>query len=261
MKTARAKLLSAASENRVPEAKEIIENAALLDIDWTQKESGLGALHRAAQNGHHEVVRLLLGHPLINVNQKTHHDSETSLLLACDGGHTEAVRVLLADSRVELNLADLERMTPLMCASLEGHLEIVKLLVADGRNLGHEEKDKHGDTAVDGALDGKHHEIVSLLMKFCDNPAQTQHIVRMDLGLPGALASGLFALLVFIRKDLLQQKIAIADSNSASSFTIAKKLPTELQMTVCHRVYRSGRDTIPSKDSETSLKSLQDSFL
>jgi hypothetical protein len=46
-----------------------------------------------------------------------------------------------------------------VCVS-RGHLEIVKLLIADGRNLGHEREDKHGDTAVDGALDGKHHEIV-----------------------------------------------------------------------------------------------------
>jgi ankyrin repeat protein len=119
MKTVRAKLLSAASENRVPEVKEIVENAPLLNINWTQKESGLGALHRAAQNGHHEVVRLLLGHPLINASQKTHHDGETPLLLACDGGRTEVVRVLLKDSHVELNLADWEKMTPLMCASLE----------------------------------------------------------------------------------------------------------------------------------------------
>ena len=83
----------------------------------------------------------------------------------------------------------------------------------------------------------------------------------MDLGLPSALASGLFALLVFIRKDLLRQKIAIVDSKTLSFFTIAKKLPTELQMIVCHRVYRSGRDTIPSRDSETSLESVKHLFL
>jgi hypothetical protein len=83
----------------------------------------------------------------------------------------------------------------------------------------------------------------------------------MELGLSGALASGLFALLVFIRKDLLRQKIAIIDSKTASFFAIAKKLPTELQMILCHRVYRSGRDTILLKDSETSLKSLQFLFL
>jgi ankyrin repeat protein len=150
MKTARAKLLSAASGNQIPEVKEVIENAPLLNINWILRGSGLAALHCAAQKGHLEVVRLLLAHPLVNVNRKT-HDGETPLLLACDGGHTEVVRVLLKDSRVKLDLADWERMTPLMCASCEGHLEIVKLLLADGRKLGHEGEDKHGGTALDGA--------------------------------------------------------------------------------------------------------------
>ena len=63
MKAVKAELLRAASGNQVAEVKGIIESNPLLDINWAPKGSGLSALHRASERGHHEVVQLLLGHP------------------------------------------------------------------------------------------------------------------------------------------------------------------------------------------------------
>jgi len=68
------------------------------------------------------------------------------------------------------------------------------------------------------------------------NPTQTRHEVRVKLGVLDELAAEVFALTVFLCDDLLQLKPApLASTTTASAaatqfFTIASKLPMELQM-------------------------------
>ncbi len=58
----------------------------------------------AAQGGHAEVVRLLLAHQDVEVNQ-TNEGGVSALLFASGNGHVEVVKLLLSHQNVELNKA------------------------------------------------------------------------------------------------------------------------------------------------------------
>jgi len=71
------------------------------------------------------------------------------------------------------------------------------------------------------------------------------------------LAAKVFALTVFLCDGLLQPKPPALISNPAVRFfTIASKLPMELQMILCHRVVGSMKQNILLKDSEAAFQSL-----
>ena len=78
-----------------------------------------------------------------------------------------------------------------------------------------------------------------------------------------ALAANRFALTVFLCDDLLQVKPASSDPSIAATrfFTIASKLPMELQMVLCRRAVGSVKQNILHKDSEIAFKSLARSLL
>jgi len=78
-----------------------------------------------------------------------------------------------------------------------------------------------------------------------------------------ALAAEVFALTVFLCDDLLQLQPAshlAATPNPAAAatrfFVIAKRLPMELQMMLCHRAVGSMKQNILRKDSEVAFRSL-----
>jgi len=109
-------------------------------------------------------------------------------------------------------------------------------------------------------------EVVTVLERFVSNPSQTSHEVRVKLGVLDALAAEIFALIIFLCDDLLQLEpihslftsaaAATAATAATRFFAIAKRMPMELQMILCHRVVGSSKDSILSKDSEAAFKSL-----
>jgi ankyrin repeat protein len=84
------------------------------------------ALYMASQNDHVEVVRLLLARKGVEVN-KTSKDGSTVLFMASQYGHVEVVRLLLARKGVEVNKTAQDGFTALMTASQKGHVEVVRL--------------------------------------------------------------------------------------------------------------------------------------
>ena len=64
----------------------------------------------------------------------------------------------------------------------------------------------------------------------------------------------MFALVVFVSDELLQFKDTT--SPAARFFSIARRLPLELQMVLCHLVMGSPKETIPGKESEVAFKEL-----
>jgi len=99
--------------------------------------------------------------------------------------------------------------------------------------------------------------------------------LRVKLGVLDELAAEVFALIIFLCEGLLQLKpgpnpiaalrfFAIFDflaSNPTARaatrfFTIARKLPMELQMILCHYAVGSKKQNILRKDSEAAFKSL-----
>jgi len=236
-----------------------LRNHPGLDVNWkNEDEADSTALHLASEGGHAEVVKLLLAHPQINVNQRDLYES-TSILRGCSSRRVPVLRLLLKDPRVDVSLFDIEDNTPLMCVSTIGCLESVKWLIASGKVLDGIRRATgifSKCTALEIAVIWKRTEVASLLERFAANPTQTRHEIRIELGFPDELAAEHFALLIFLCDGLFQIPPAPIDLPAARFFAMTKRFPMELQMIMCHRVVGSAKDSIISKDSEAAFKSL-----
>jgi len=109
--------------------------------------------------------------------------------------------------------------------------------------------------AIRGAKKFGKTEVATLLERFKENPVETRHAVRVELGLIDDVAAEMFALVVFVSDGLLQIKDT-TPSSAARFFNIARRLPLELQMMLCFRQVGSDKEIIPGKDSEVAFKEL-----
>jgi len=96
---------------------------------------------------------------------------------------------------------------------------------------------------------------VTLLERFKGDATKTRHMVRVELGLI-ALAAEVFALVVFVSDGLLKIKDTTTATPAARFFSLARRLPLELQMVLCHLVMGSSKETIPGKESEAAFREL-----
>jgi len=206
------------------------------------------------------VIPLLLAHPDVDVNVKN-KDGWTPFFRACDGGHPSCVREMLKDSRVKVNEPTNIGRTPLHRAAHWGRLDVIKRWIASGRemDLG-KPGDIHKTDAIGKAKWEVQTEVANLLERFQDNPKETRHAMRVELGLDDNLAAEMFALVVFVSDGLLQVN-ETATTHAATFFSIAARLPLELQMVLCSRVVGSTKEIIPGKKSEVAFKSLAKSLL
>ena len=95
-----------------------------MNTQWTT--DGTTALMLASQNGHTEIVCLLLNHKA-DINKQRTTDHMTAFMIASQNGHTEIVHFLLehgADVKAKIS----DGTTAFMFASQNGHIEIVRLL-------------------------------------------------------------------------------------------------------------------------------------
>lgn len=99
-------------------------------IDVNSKDSfGWTALHRAAENGYHDTVEVLLGRGC-SVNAPATFGG-TALHRAAKNGHTEIARLLL-DNKAAVDAEDNYGGTPLHRAARGGHVGVATLLVDRG---------------------------------------------------------------------------------------------------------------------------------
>ena len=264
------KLYDAAHGGDVLEVESLLKDYPDLNVNWGDV-IGWTSLHIALYQGCVEVVKVLLAHPDINVNVKN-EDGATPWSFGCLRGQVSVVQVLLKDPRVDATLEDIYGCTPLWWASFSENLDMVECLIAGGTDLGDIDKKIQNCTAINMARHRNKTDVVSLLERFVSNPAQTRHEVHVKLGVLDALAAEVFALAVFLCDGLLQLKPAlnpVATPNHAPSypaaatrfFSIASKLPMELQMMLCHRVVGSMKQNILHKDSEPAFKHLAEILL
>ena len=162
---------------------------------------------------------------------------------------------MLKDSRVKVNETVNDGWTPLYRAASCGHFEVIQWWIASGREMDLGEPGDIMTDVIGGAKDNRKTEVVTLLERFKEKPVETRHAVRMELGLLDELAAEMFALAVFVSDGLLQINDT-TPSPAARFFKIAKRLPLELQMILCHRQVGSGKEIIPGKDSEVAFKEL-----
>ena len=219
---------------------------------------GVTLLHHACfEDSRSAVIPLLLAHPDIDVNVKD-RGGFTAFMNACSKGSTFCVREMLKDSRVKVNEPDNNGHTPLWRAARHGHLDVIKWWIASGREM---DLGTPGNDETDAIMVAKERgmtEVVALLERFMENPVETRHAVRLELGLIDALAAGIFALVVFVSDGLLKTKATSVKAGAKRTrfFNIASQLPLELQMVLCFRQVGLDKEIIAGKDSEVAFKEL-----
>ncbi len=128
-----------------------------------QDNDGFTALIYAVQNRHAEVVKELLNHEKIDVNIRK-IDGGTALVLAALDGYGDIVELLLKHRKIDVNLQDNKGATALMCASQEGYSDIVKMLREKGADVN--TKAINGATALLYAVRYGHIKAVQELLKY-----------------------------------------------------------------------------------------------
>ena len=81
-----------------------------VNVNWGDPEFHRTAFFRAC--GHNSVAVL----PKVDVN-KPNIEGATPFFIACQNGHEEVVSLLLADMRIDINMPDNGQCTPLWTAS------------------------------------------------------------------------------------------------------------------------------------------------
>jgi len=163
---------------------------------------------------------------------------------------------MLQDSRVKVNEPDNDGWTPLYGAAYRGHLDVIRRWIVSGREMDLGKSGDHGTDAIGAAKERGKAEVVTLLERFKENPGLTRQQVRVELGLLDELAAEMFALVVFVSDGLLQIKDTTTTTPAARFFSIAARLPLELQMVLCFRQMGSAKEIIPGKESEMAFKEL-----
>jgi len=183
-------------EGKVEEVKEILRDHRTIDVNRRDTSPfSRTYLYQACLDGQDSVVALLLAHPDIDVNLKT--QGSTPFLGACAYGGTASVRLLLRDSRVEVNEADFDGYTPLWYAAYYGYFDLIQWWIASGRDINLGEPRNVFTDAVGIARDKEKAGVVALLERFKENPEETRHAVRLELGCRDEVAAEIFALVVF----------------------------------------------------------------
>ena len=178
------KLYEEAFNGTVGEVKSLFLKHPEVNVNYSH-ESGEGkaALHHACEAGHVAIVDILLSHPDIDVNQKT-HTGKTPFFYACFYGKTSCVRAMLHDARVSINERETDGYTPLCWAAFHGYVEVIRVMIASGRELDLGKPGEKGD-AVGEAGGQQRHEVEELLKRYRRHPADAVDHLKSDLNLKG----------------------------------------------------------------------------
>ena len=97
-----------------------------IDINWKEEQSGSTALIEAVRGRHRHVVRHILRHHNVDVNQKDSNGA-SALSIAAWEGYCEMVRMLIKHPNIDVNVM-IDGYTPYILALGKGHESIVKIL-------------------------------------------------------------------------------------------------------------------------------------
>ncbi|TRX89494.1 hypothetical protein FHL15_009663 [Xylaria flabelliformis] len=114
----------------------------------------------AIENGHHEIVQLLIEKGADVESEDSY--GYTPLHIAAENGHQEIVQLLI-EKGANVESANRSRQTPLLKAVQSRHQEIMKLLIEKGANV--ESKDSYGYAPLHIAAENGHQDIIKLLIE------------------------------------------------------------------------------------------------
>jgi len=259
------RLFNAAIRGDTAAVAGILRTCPAIDVNW-RSEAGWAPLHAACEYGHNAIVVLLMSHPEIDPNRRDSFGGRSPLFWACVKGSTACVRLLLRDPRVRVLGGSDFGYTPLRWAAGNGHVGVVERWIASGREVdlgrpGNPLSDALGAARWQGMT-----EVAELLNHYRRDPAKARHEARLRLGCQEELAADVFALLVFLCDDLVTLPLAEAATppqRAAATrfFAVARRLPMDVQMVLCHRSIGSPKTVITGNASELAFQALGRTFV
>lgn len=201
-------------------------------------------LHAASYFGMSEIISLLLSHPKIDPNADG-ASRRTPFLLACWQNHPHVVAVMVEDGRVDLNKPDDHFHTPIWWAASNGFLECIEYMLASYRCV--DLSSLKGDVPLEK-------NIKTLIDSFKAKPIETRITLRKQLGYADGDACKAFVLSVLLCDGYFSLRRPNADHNRF--FEILIKLPIEMQMVICNRLYGVNKSLIFGKAVNQELTSM-----
>ncbi|KAH9516075.1 E3 ubiquitin-protein ligase MIB1 [Dermatophagoides farinae] len=131
------------------------------DVDVNGVFSSHTALQAASQNGHVEIIKVLLKHNAnVEIEDK---DGDRAVHHAAFGDEPMVISVL-AQAHADMNARNKRRQTPLHIAVNKGHIQVVRKLLDLGCHSSLQ--DCEGDTPMHDAISKKRDDILKLLLEF-----------------------------------------------------------------------------------------------
>ncbi|XP_063396977.1 uncharacterized protein LOC134681326 [Mytilus trossulus] len=124
------------------------------------RNDGISSLFFACQEGHTEVVQMLINNKA-DIN-KCRDTAASPLLVACEKGHTEVVQMLI-NNKADINKCRDTGASPLFFACQEGHTEVVQMLINNKADI-NKCRDNDGVSPLFIACQKGHTEVVHMLI-------------------------------------------------------------------------------------------------
>ncbi|XP_048059090.1 transient receptor potential cation channel, subfamily N, member 1 isoform X2 [Megalobrama amblycephala] len=151
-------LLLAAEQGHTEVVRVLLQNNARVDVF---DEEGKAAIHLAAEQGHQDIVDILLSHKAF-VNTKTKLGL-TPLHLSARTGSARLVRLLVETHQASVDALSLRKQTPLHLAAISGQLDVCSSLLNLKADI--TAVDIHGQTPLHLAAENDHSEVVKLFLR------------------------------------------------------------------------------------------------
>ncbi|XP_063087927.1 E3 ubiquitin-protein ligase MIB1 isoform X2 [Cavia porcellus] len=150
-------LVKAAANGDVAKVEDLLKRP---DVDVNGQCAGHTAMQAASQNGHVDILKLLLKQ---NVDVEAEDkDGDRAVHHAAFGDEGAVIEVLHLGS-ADLNARNKRRQTPLHIAVNKGHLQVVKTLLDFGCHPSLQ--DSEGDTPLHDAISKKRDDILAVLLE------------------------------------------------------------------------------------------------
>lgn len=151
-------LVKSAANGDVQKCEELLKRG---DVDVNGVFSSHTALQAASQNGHVDVINILMKY---NANVEIEDKDGDRAVHHAAFGDEPLVITVLAKAHSDLNARNKRRQTPLHIAVNKGHIQVVKKLLELGSHSSLQ--DCEGDTPLHDAITKKRDDILSLLLDY-----------------------------------------------------------------------------------------------
>ena len=221
-----------------------------IDVNRRRKD-GTSPFEMACEKGNCKIVDMLLKDQRILVNEQN-NNGLTPLHIACATGNYNIVDTLLKDPRITLNETRDDKLSPLDIAcisSVPGNIKVVERILCDRRNIMPrvllENKPLIKINTIKIAKFFGYMNIVNLFEEFIADKYNTTYKLRKKLKLLHENVAEILLIVRFFCNGYF--KLFGKYSKSHKFFNILYKLPIELQMVICNRLYELTTDFVNSK--------------